>query len=226
MSNQKEIKKIIMDTTQKEDSRSNYHKWLIKENSLSNKDSVSKDKIFINAFSGFLSIHNPDFYYNETYLGSCFDDFITCSENLKERVNLLEILIGETSFQDFVRRFDKMYSLPTNYSLKLLIINIDDVVTCSISSYSSKDIHSFELKNIPSFKINSSSSLVKLDRKNFNISYHLRYRRKKESVIEKNLNEDKEIFELYKNIYQDSQKKSTVRSKFSDFNKLFITQSK
>lgn len=206
--------------TNAEDKWSSYHKWLRNTNQLYENSFILEYKSFINAFSGFLNLYNPDYHYNETYLSSYFEDFLSNSKKIKIRLKLLEDLIKEESFKELVKQFNKNYSTPSKRNLKHLVINVDNVVTCTINNFSTENNLSIDLINIPNISINSNLDLKGIKNEEFSISYRLKYRDRCNNILFSKEAEEKELFCFYNDIKQELANNVQQNSQFISFKEL------
>lgn len=210
---------------------SNYQNWLendVNSENLLEVKSLEEDssincvnfnKSFLQAFSCFLSSWNPDYYYNGTYLPSFFDEFIIFSRGLILRMNLLNKLIQTNKFEKYIRKFDKNDRLNYDDNLNSLIINIDEVITCTLERFDKKEYPNKLLNGFPVITINTIFFNKEILLKEFNISYQIHFKKDKS-----------EFLRVYDNVFQESiisedidekQNRYLKNSRFNDFSNDF-----
>lgn len=144
--------------------KGNYYNWL---DSYTPNDKQTDKENFIRVFSEFLSKRNPDYYYNESYLVSYFEDFINCSNTLSLRVKLIAALIKKQEYAKFIKKLSKV-SFGENIKF---VINIDDVVSINIKDFPPIDEGTF----VPTPELNNSLYGKELSKVDLNVTYKLSY---------------------------------------------------
>lgn len=104
---------------------SKFQHWLefyeqLKTNKNLSDDIIKFSKFYTNVFSHFLTLNNPEYHYNKTYLPSFIDDFLYVTDLLIDRMEILKNLVP---------LFDG--KLKDDICLEEYIISLDDVVFCS-----------------------------------------------------------------------------------------------